>query len=117
MSKIVENYLIKEILGSGNYGNVHLGVHLKTKEKFAIKVIPSKKFKEDHMMDKFTKNEILTLKRLNKVSNPNIIRFIEIMRSSNNTYYVYEFCNQGNLFEKLKVQKFFKEEIVIGYLK
>jgi len=66
---------------------------MKTKEQVAIKVIPSKKFKEDPMMDKFTKNEILTLKRLNKERNPNIIRFIEIMRSINNTYYVYEYCN------------------------
>ena len=69
------------------------------------------------MMDKFTKNEILTLKRLNKERNPNIIRFIEIMRSINNTYYVYEYCNQGTLYEKLKRQKFFPEVEAIRYLK
>lgn len=68
-------------------------------------------------MDKFTKNEILTLKKLNKENNKNIIRFIEIMRSSNNTYYVYEYCNQGNLLELLKNQKRLKEKTVIGYLR
>ena len=39
------------------------------------------------------------------MENPNIIKLIEIMRSSNNTYYVYEYCNGGNLFELLQKTK------------
>ena len=44
MSKVVENYVFKEILGSGSYGNVHLAEHMKTKEKVAIKVVSKKTF-------------------------------------------------------------------------
>ena len=50
------------------------------------------------MLEKLTRNEITTLK---KIKHKNIINFIEIMRSSNNTYYVYEYCNGGNLFDLL----------------
>ena len=37
------------------------------------------------------------VKALKKLDNPHIIKFIDILRSKRNTYYVYEYCNQGNL--------------------
>ena len=61
-------------------------------------------FKEQPMLHKLTKNEIQSLKKLN---NDNIINFVDIMRSTNNTYYVYEYCDGGNLFTLLKKKKFF----------
>ena len=41
------------------------------------------------------RNELSVLK---SIKNENIVKFVEIMRSANNTYYVYEYCNVGNLF-------------------
>ena len=107
MSKIVENYLIQEKVGAGQFGNVHLAKHLKTKEKVAIKVVNKRTFQKQPILEKFTRNEIASLKKIN---NKNIVRFIEIMRSTNNTYYVYEFCNGGNLEELLKKEKKFSEK-------
>ena len=66
------------------------------------------------MLENLTRNEITTLKG---IKHKNIIRFVEIMRSSNNTYYVYEFCNGGNLYELLKKKKQFKEAEAIIYFK
>jgi len=56
-------------------------------------------FRQSKNLDQFVKNEINSLKKVNKVGNPNVIKFIEILRSSNNTYFVYEFCNGGTLEE------------------
>ena len=44
MAKVVENYVLKEVLGSGSYGDVHIAQHLKTKEYVAIKVVNKKMF-------------------------------------------------------------------------
>ena len=71
MTKVVENYMLKHVLGSGSYGNVsdfylcllmfkkvHYAQHLKNKNVVAIKVVNKKMFKEQPMLHKLTKNEI-----------------------------------------------------------
>ena len=73
MSKIVENYLLQEAVGSGQFGKVYRGKHLKTNEQVAIKVVKLGKFKEIPKLEEFTTNEIQTL---SKIENPNVIRFI-----------------------------------------
>ena len=44
MSKVVENYIIKEKIGQGMYGNVHLSEHLKTKNYYAVKIVKKEMF-------------------------------------------------------------------------
>ena len=48
------------------------------------------KFKEVPKLEEFTMNEIQTLARIN---NPYVLKFIEMLKSSRNYYFVYEFCN------------------------
>ena len=55
-------------------------------------------FKVNPKLDEFTKNEISILESRN---NPNIIHFVELLRSTNNVYFVYEYCNEGTLENKL----------------
>ena len=37
------------------------------------------------------------------------------MRSPNNTYYVYEYCNGGNLYTIMQKKKFLQEKTCIKY--
>mgnify|MGYP003427518257 CR=1 FL=1 len=46
MGKTVENYLIQEPIGEGNFAKVFKARHIKTGEEFAIKVISAEKFKD-----------------------------------------------------------------------
>lgn len=39
-------------------------------------------------------NEIQTLARIN---NPHVVKFIEMLKSSRNYYFVYEYCNGSTL--------------------
>jgi len=41
-TRVKKHYEIKECLGSGTFSKVYLGIHKKTNEKFAIKVIEKK---------------------------------------------------------------------------
>lgn len=52
------------------------------------------KFKEIPKLEEFTMNEIQNLARIN---NPYIVKFIEMLKTSNNYYFVYEYCNGGTL--------------------
>jgi serine/threonine-protein kinase ULK/ATG1 len=105
--KIVENYILHEIIGSGQYGKVHRAINTKTNEIVAVKVIPLKRFAEVPKLEEFTTNEIKTLGRIN---NPNVIRFIEMLKTVNNMYLVYEFCEDGTL-EQMVTRKHHLNEL------
>jgi serine/threonine protein kinase len=39
MNKVIENYVLKEIIGSGQYGKVYRASDVKTNDIYAIKAI------------------------------------------------------------------------------
>ena len=106
MQKIIENYVLYEVVGSGQYGKVHRAINKKTNETVAIKVIPLSKFVEVPKLEEFTTNEI---KILGRIDNPNVIKFIEMLKTANNMYLVYEFCEGGTLENILSVREHLPE--------
>lgn len=57
------------------------------------------KFERIPKLHEFINNEINILK---SIDNPNIIKLIDALKTQNNYYIVYEYCNGGTLEEKLK---------------
>lgn len=57
-------------------------------------MISKKTFMEIPKLQEFVSNEIRVLMSIN---NPNIVKFIEVFKTTNNSYFVYEYCNGGNL--------------------
>lgn len=98
MGKIIENYALQEIIGEGMYGKVYKAVHLRTKEEFAVKVIPVKKFQENPKLEECTVNEINILSKIEQ--SPYIIGYVEMLKTPNNFYFIYHYCN-GKTLEAL----------------
>lgn len=94
MTKVVDNFALIEEIGSGQYGKVFRGQHIKTGENFAVKCIGLDKYRRVPKLDEFTNNEI---KVLSKLVHPNIVRFFDRLKTANNIYMIYEFCNGGTL--------------------
>ena len=46
MSKVIEDYILQEKIGSGQYGNVYRAEHKTTKALFAVKIMNVEKFKQ-----------------------------------------------------------------------
>lgn len=96
MTKIIENYCLQESIGEGQYGKVYRAYENKDKSKeYAVKVVKIQKFKENPKLEELTINEIRILSQVE--ANPNVVRFIELLKTSNNYYFVYEFCAGGTL--------------------
>lgn len=66
-AKVVENYSLLEVIGSGQYGKVYKALNIKTNSLVAIKVVKIEKFKEvpkvfkfkiNNKLEEFTMNEI-----------------------------------------------------------
>lgn len=58
MSKVIENYILAEVIGSGQYGKVYKAKNMKNEEVVAIKVVKLDKFREIPKLHEFTINEI-----------------------------------------------------------
>lgn len=46
------------------------------------------------------------IKILSKIQHPNIVKFVQILKTVNNLYMVYEYCENGTLEELISMKKF-----------
>ena len=99
-------------LGSGSYGVVKK-VYLKSNPETirAIKIIPKKLLIEGVDSSKLL-DEILILKN---IDHPNIMKLYEFFEDNENCYMVSEFCDQGDLLQKLDKLNYMNE-IVVKFL-
>ncbi len=103
MKKAIDNYVLREVVGEGQYGKVYKAFNTQTCELYAIKVIKIDKLKEVPKLQEFLLNEI---KILSRVEHPNIVKFIQMLKTSNNMYMVYEYCEHGTLEELINKRKY-----------
>ena len=110
--KIIDRYQLEEIVGAGTYGKVFRARTTDTGEVFAIKCIPIEKFKKIRKLAEFTQNEINVLE---KISHPNIVRYVEKLVTVNNTYMVYEYCSGGTLEARIYDKGHLNEDTALRY--
>lgn len=91
-------YNSSKLLGEGAFGKVYEGQNVKNKQKVAIKIINLKQLPKDSYYRSQLSNEINSLKAVN---HPNIMRLYEVITKKDNCFIITEFCEQGNLKEKI----------------
>jgi len=114
-------YLVKETLGEGGFSKVKLGVHEKTGEKVALKILKSKG-KMSKSGIKQVESEIAAMTRL---KHPNILQLKEVdwdcpykKKNGSETrimLVVLELATGGELFEFLSYSGFFDEAVARTY--
>ena len=110
---LVGDYTLTTNLGKGAFGEVYLTSKQGTQEKFATKKI-DKKFARNPKAKKYIDNEINILQ---KISHENIVKYYDVIETSQYYYLVTEYCNGGGLSDCLeyhinKYHKAFSEEVV-----
>ena len=88
-------YKFSELLGSGAFGNVWECEHMKTKERFACKVMDVDIVLQDDVFYHF-KNELVIH---SKVRHPGITQLRDVMIDGDKIYVFLELCRGGNLGE------------------
>lgn len=91
-------YEFLEELGKGNYGTVVKARDLNSSRLFAIKIIQKNRIEDSHLF----KQEVEILQLLD---HPNIVKLIECFETDRLCYLVQEFCEGGELFQKLAKEK------------
>jgi serine/threonine protein kinase len=64
MAKIIDNYILIESIGQGDFGEIHKGRNLISKEAVAVKTIKLDRFLNDTLLRDMIINEIQALKKL-----------------------------------------------------
>jgi serine/threonine protein kinase len=82
-----DKYVLGEKISEGTFGKVYKCFSKKTGNKYAVKIIPTKKL---------IQNEITILQQ---VSHNNIIRMIEVFTDEKKTYIITEYCEFSDLFD------------------
>ena len=89
MSKIIEDYMIMEEIGRGQYSVVMRGKHMVSKEMVAIKIYKIDVLDAHTEIRDIIDEEIHILKSIDSM---NIIRCVKSFKTSSNIYVVYEYC-------------------------
>ena len=104
-SNILEIYNITEILGSGSFSLVKLGINKITNEKVAVKIMDKSKMSSTRLESARTEIEIMKI-----CQHPNIIHFIDSYENADFIYIFMEYCEGGTFFNYLKKRNFILKE-------
>ena len=96
----IQNYVLKEDIGKGNFGKVKRAIYKPTNEEFAIKIINKKILKIKMKNVIFKENEIIT-----KFNHINVIFVYQIIDTPENYFIVMEYCKKGELFDYIVKNK------------
>ena len=98
---LFELYDIKEGIGKGKFGFVKRAIHKKTKEEYAIKIMPKDSMTLQDLELAQTEINIMKI-----CQHPNIIKLYDIYESADFIYIIMEYCKGGDLFSYLEKRRF-----------
>ncbi|KAI9348629.1 kinase-like domain-containing protein [Obelidium mucronatum] len=102
---VVANYRLDKTIGQGTYGKVKLGIHIKTFERAAVKVIEKAQIKSSKQVARLQR-EIRFLKLLH---HPHIVKVYDVIETDEFIYIVMEYAVGGELFDYIVANKRVKE--------
>jgi calcium-dependent protein kinase len=99
---IEKDYTIGEVVGSGAFATVRKVVSKTTGQLRALKIIKKQKGQDSARM-------YLEVEILKKLVHPNIMQIFEFYEDKKNFYIITEFCEGGELFDKIVEKGSFNE--------
>ncbi len=110
MFNSVKEFNVGKLIGNGSFSQVYLGTHIKTKLKYAMKIVD---FNKIGTLDQENIQKELESHRY--FFNSNIVRLYDFFLDDNKIYMILELCEKGNLFfylnEKIFLEKSFINKI------
>ncbi|KAJ6255665.1 non-specific serine/threonine protein kinase [Anaeramoeba flamelloides] len=106
-----DNFQKLKTVGKGSFGKVYLVQEEETRKIFAMKVLN----KKEMIKRKQVKHVITEKKILERIKSPFIIDHHSSFQNKEKIFFVMEYLNGGDLFDRLSIEKFFTEKRVLFY--
>lgn len=113
MNKLIDNYIILEGISASEFSEVFKSRHKITNEYFAVKTISFEKISSNPKYQEQISNELKALKILD--SAPHIVKFIKFLKTKNNLYIIYEYCENGTLQTYQEKSKILSESVALFF--
>ena len=112
----VSDYLLIDFIGEGSYGKVYKAKDIKTGKIYVLKKIKNTDSKGNFLPPQKQKKEYYIQSNF---THPGIVCYYEMISYLNSTYFVMEYCEQGDLRHYMKNNniKHFSERKAVSYLK
>ncbi|KAI9477072.1 kinase-like domain-containing protein [Zychaea mexicana] len=110
-SSPLDSYIIRETLGTGQFGRVHLAQSRTDRQYYAIKTLD----KHDVVRLRQTQHINNEQAILCKVNHPFLVNLVESFQDDSHLFFVMEYVQGGELFRILRQEKQFSEEITKFY--
>lgn len=105
-----EKYTLQQDLGEGAFSSVYKGLNNETGETVAIKIINKLNLTPKQLTN--IHNEIQIMNTLANAGNqPNILRLIESYDRTDNCFLILEYCDGGEIFNKIIEYTYFSEQL------
>ena len=114
MNKLIENYILLDRISASEFSEVYKCKHKTSNEFFAMKVVSFEKFITNPKYQEQLSNELHALKNFDNC--PHIVKFVKLLKTKNNVYLVYEYCDGGTLEEYEKNNKITNENFALELL-
>lgn len=101
----IGDYIIKETIGEGAFCKVKKGIHIQSKQTYAIKIIQKEKLDDNDKQR--IEREMSILTSLNHI---NLIQVNEIFEDNFSYFIIMEYCKGGELFNYIVKKKRLPEE-------
>ncbi|XP_026972212.1 serine/threonine-protein kinase Nek3 isoform X7 [Sagmatias obliquidens] len=107
----MDSYTVLRVIGEGSFGRALLVQQESSNQMFAMKEIRLPKVFSD------TQNSRKEAVLLAKMKHPNIVAFKESFEAEGHLYIVMEYCDGGDLMQKIKHQKgkLFPEDMILNW--
>ena len=100
--KFTDFYELKEVIGKGKFGVVNLGIHKKTQQQVAVKIINKDSIKTTEDKE-LVRIEIGILKLCH---HPNVVRLLDHLENEDYIFIVMEYIEGGTLGQYFKKRNF-----------
>lgn len=108
LRRIEDDYIVGDQLGYGQSGRVHICVHKQSKERFAVKVIDTRRF---GLAPGLSAEEIRGEARiLSSLDHPQIIKIFDTYESEGVLFIVMELVLGGDLFDRVSERGRYSED-------
>ena len=112
----IDNYILLEKLGKGQFGIVFKAKDIRTNKFYAIKKIKKQNIQQYSILKTLLQTEVSIMHSIN---HPNIIHLYEYLESYNSYYLVMNYCNKGDFtnYLRLSKKKYLEEKKAVFFLK
>lgn len=93
----VNDFEIKEVIGTGSYSNVYLSVNKDSNKTYALKVVDKEFISRQKKVNEFLKERQI----LSYLNHQNIIKLESSFQNKHKLYFVLEYAEYGDLFNYL----------------